>query len=397
VRRILSIVFAILFTLTSISVHYSVAATTIKPGSICTKKFSTKIINKKKYTCILVKKKLVWSTGAPVVNSGESISAPIETEDAKAPSHPITFDNLDTKWVRKIAIAEINSGISGSASFVPNIKFILSPNAPIVRVEKEKAGVSRASSFWADFYKPTDVNIGYFVEDDIKWVDEGYCQAVGYCTGTNSNNFPVSGLYPTGSPGCDGAFATRLPSGVQFFVQCIGRRSDSLKNRQTGPHEYFHFVQNELQQNRPMFPNWWLEGAADFFGDVMGAYDGTSYPMGIDQMQFESSYNWMHQDLCDVSTLKPEALVKCFKYTYAQAGPPQAGSKWMMAHVSYYMGSLATEAMLAVKGLSTYKAFMKDLKEMTFDQSIEKNYGLSIDDFYSKVSKYVILMYKEQR
>jgi hypothetical protein len=257
--------------------------------------------------------------------------------------------------------------------------------------------ISRASAFWTDFYKPVAVNIGYFVESDINWVDEGFCIAVGYCAGGNSNNFKVSGLYPAGSPGCDGAFASRLRNGEQFFVQCIGRGSDSLKNRQTGAHEYFHFVQNELQQGRPFFPNWWLEGAADFFGDVMGAYDGSSYPMGIDQMQFESSYNWIQQDLCDVSSLKPDSLVNCFKFTYGQAGPPKPGDRWMMAHVSYYMGSLATEAMLAVSGLNTYKAFMKDLAQLSFDEAIEKNYGLPIDDFYLKVSKYVIAMYKQRR
>lgn len=396
-RRISAALLALIIASTSAGIEESIAANTIKPGSSCTKKYSTKIVNKKKYTCILLKKKLVWSAGVPVVDWAEAIPTPVETAEAKTPSQAITLDNLDTKWVRKIALAEVNKGILASESFVPNINYILSPKSPAIRVEKEKAGISRASSFWADFYKPTNVNVGYFVEDDIKWVDEGFCNAIGYCTEGNSNNFKVSGLYPEGSRGCDGAFATRLPNNVQFFVQCIGRGSDSLKNRQTGPHEYFHFVQNELQQGRPIFPNWWLEGAADFFGDAMGAYDGSAYPMGIDQMQFESSHNWFQQDLCDVTSLKSEALAKCFRYTYNQAGPPQPGSQWMMAHVSYYMGSLATEAMLAVKGLETYKTFMRDLKELNFDQSIEKNYGLSADDFYFKVSKYVIAMYKEKR
>ncbi len=69
----------------------------------------------------------------------------------------------------------------------------------------------------------------------------------------------------------------------------------------------------------------------------------------------------------------------------------------MIAHVSYYMGALATEALVAVKGMDTYKTFMNDLRTKDFDNAIQANYGLTADEFYAKVSKYVLAMYLEGR
>uniref|UniRef100_UPI0025D44E95 hypothetical protein n=1 Tax=Rhodoluna sp. TaxID=1969481 RepID=UPI0025D44E95 len=157
------------------------------------------------------------------------------------------------------------------------------------------------------------------------------------------------------------------------------------------------FAQQDVSSMAADVPNWWTEGSADYFGGAIGAYDGTQLPKTLDQMVHTSSYNWVQQNLCDLSTVSEAAVGACYKYTYRQGTPPGAGSKWMLAHVSYYQGALATEALLALYGLDKIKTFMTDIKAKGFESAFAGNFGVSSDLFYEKVSKYVVAMYQAGR
>ncbi len=389
---------ALLTALLSISPIVSATATAAPnlAGSKCTKLSQTKTASGKKFTCVKIGGKLVWNKGTAIKPITKPIAkpTPTPTTEPTAPSQPLSFDNLDTKWVRKIAYAEINKGVAASQAFTPNITFVIGPSLTQARVDQEKAGLNRSSNFWSELYQPSKVFIGYYTEKDVDWVDAAMCQQARYCP---SGYSPVISKVIKESPNsCNSAQATTNGDGIPFFNQCLGSGSDEIKNRQTGPHEYFHWVQAAFV-NWSSVPNWFVEGSADYFGDALGIWDGTSLPTNMDQMQFSSSYNWTNQDLCPLANPTVEKIVNCFKYTYRQGTPPGQGSRWMLAHVSYYMGSQATEAMLAVKGLAVYKEFLRDLKNGSFDSIFAKHYGLTVDEFYPKVAKYVLEMYQQRR
>lgn len=311
---------------------------------------------------------------------------------APAPETALSLDNLDVNRVRQAAYKEVLSAIQSSAAFTPNIFFVIGPSLSESRVASERAGLNMASSFWSDIYKPSQIFIGYVTEKDVDWVDNAYCEKARYCP--TGNNVVVSQVIKNDLPYCSSAQATRNLDGLPFFNQCLGNGSTSLKNKQTGPHEYTHFVQADVSSMHPSVPNWWTEGSADYFGGAIGAYDGSTYPRTLDQMVHTSAFNWVQQDLCDLKSVTETAVTACYKYTYRQASPPGPGSRWMLAHVSYYQGALATEALIAVYGLSKVKQFMLDVRTKGFELAFVDSFGITTDAFYEKVSKYVVAMYK---
>ena len=358
-------------------------AASIRPGTTCTKLGSTKVIATKKYTCVKSGKKKVW-------NKGVVISKP-KPVTPTAPPKAVTFDNLDVNWVRKLAWAEVHSGVQANPDYAPKMNFIVGPSLSQARVDQEKAALNLTAKFWSDLYKPNETYIGYFTEKDVDWVDAAMCNQAGYCPAGMSP--VISEVIKINPKSCNSAQATQNKFGQPFFNQCLGTGSDAIKNRQTGPHEYTHWVQFAYL-DWSSAPNWWVEGSAAYFGATLGLYASPSVPSQLDEVVHVDSYNWLEQDLCSVKTLAVQAVADCFAYTYRQGTPPTAGQRYMLAHVSYYLGALATEAMLAVKGLATYKAFMIDLKNLKFDVALEKHYGLAASVFFQKVAPYVIAMYK---
>lgn len=272
---------------------------------------------------------------------------------------------------------------------------MIGPSLSKERVDAERAGLDMASSFWSDIYKPAQIFVGYVTEKDVDWVDKAYYEQAKYCP--TGGNVVISDVIKHDSPFCSGAQATRNQDQIPFFNQCLGKSTEGLRNKETGPHEYTHFVQADASAQDPTVPNWWTEGSADYFGGAIGAYDGTQLPKTLDEMVHVSSRNWIQQDLCDVTSLTEKAVADCFEFTKRKASPPAQGQKWMLAHVSYYQGALATEALLVLHGLAKVKTFMTDMKSKGFEASFSDNFGVTSDVFYAKVSKYVLAMYKAGR
>lgn len=307
---------------------------------------------------------------------------------------PISFDNLDPAQVRPAAFAEVNKAIKSMGTATADFKINAGPSLAQGQIDTELASLRKAASFWADIYDAGTSYIVYYTEKDVAWVDGAACKQANYCP--SGSQPKISQFIKNEAPFCMNAFSDLNKAGRPFFAQCLGSGSERQKNRQTGPHEYFHWVQKKYA-NWQTTPNWFLEGSADYFGDAISIATGTGVPKEMDAMQHEPSKNWMDQDKCPISSPMETAIAKCFRYTYNQEQGPNTASSWPMSTVSYYMGSLATEALVAVKGLAEFKAFLVDLKSTKFDDAFEKHFGLSADDFYVKVSKYIFKMYADGR
>lgn len=361
-------------------------AAAVKAGASCPSVGATKTVAARKFTCVKTGKKLVWSKGVAVK------AKPSKSPDLIA---PISLDNLDVNLVRKQAYAAVFAGIQASNSYSPAITFVIGPSLTKARVDSEKAGLLRASSFWSDIYQPKQVFIGYVTEMDVDWVDKAYCDQANYCP--NGNKVIFSETLKRERLFCNSAMATRTNDKLPFFHQCLGTGSDEIVNKQTGPHEYTHLAQAEVSGNFNGVPNWWTEGSAHYFGSALGVFDGKTPPRNLDLLMREPAKNWLNQDLCLVGWMTPEVIEKCFKYTHLEPSQPAAGQRWVIAHVSYYPGALATEVLLALYGLEKVKLFMTDMKTKGFEAAFTANFGITSDVFYAKVSRYVVAMYKAGR
>lgn len=285
--------------------------------------------------------------------------------------------------------------IAENSSYSAQINYLLGPSLSKDRIARETTGLNRTASFWSDIYKPSNLYIGYFTELDVDWVDKGFCEGAGYCTSANAGNPMVSQQIKLDAYGnCNFANATQAAKG-QFFYQCLGKGSDSFKNKQTTPHEYTHFAQQAVSSMN--VPNWWTEGSAAYFGGAIGAFDGTALPREMEEMLYVDSYQYVQQDLIKIDPKSSESVVAGFKYTYRQGTAPLPGQRFMLASVSYYPGSLATEVMVALWGMDKVKPFMVALKTSDFDTAFKNAFGVSSDDFYGAVSKYVVAMYAQRR
>lgn len=380
-KRLLAISVAFAIALSPIAP--AAQAASVKAGAACSKLGQTKVVANKKYTCVKSASKKVWNKGV-VIAKPKPVSP-------QAPSKVVTFDNLDISMVRKLAWAEVHKGVLANPDYAPKMNFIVGPSLTQSRVDQERAGLNLTAKFWSDLYKPNETFIGYFTEKDVDWVDAAMCSQAGYCpTGMSP---VISQVIKTNAQACNSAQATQNQFGQPFFNQCLGTGSEAIKNRQTGPHEYTHWMQFAYL-NWSSAPNWWVEGSAAYFGGALGLYSSAALPTQLDEVIHVDSRGWFDQDLCSVKELTNQQVAQCFRYTYRQGTPPTAGQRYMLAHVSYYMGALATEAMLAVKGLATYKAFIRDLQTLEFDAAFAKHYQLTADQFFEKVSPYVIAMYR---
>lgn len=373
------------------------AAAAPKAGAVCSKAGITSVVKatkqQTKFTCVKSGKKLVWNKG--VVTKVVAKPIAVGEPNPSRPREPISLENLDINQVRALAYKEFTRELNENSAFLPEITYLLGPSLSKDRIDREKKGLNTAAAFWSDIYKPFSAYIGYFTETDLDWVDKAFCDGAGYCSGGAGNwNTAISEqikLDPSGN--CNFAAATRGVKG-QFFYQCLGIGSNGLKNKQTGAHEYTHFAQSYVHGFSA--PNWWIEGSAAYFGGAIGAIDGTVLPKDMDEMINTDSYNYVRQDLIKIDPTSAKSVYEGFMFTY-QSVPYVPGARYVLAHVSYYPGALATEAMVALWGMDKVKQFMIDLKGQDFDTTFEKSFGVSTKVFYTAVSKYVVAMYDDGR
>lgn len=371
----------------------SVASAAAKAGSSCSKAGLTTVVKSQtkqtKFTCIRSGKKLVWNKGVVSKVAAKPIATREPTPAAEV--KPISLANLDPKQVRVLAYKEVTRELAENSAFLPSITYLVGPSLSPERVGQEKTALGRAASFWSDIYRPNDIYIGYFAEKDVDWVDKAFCEGAGYCPSNGGNSLVISEQIKADAVKfCNFAAARQTPKGP-FFNQCLGVGSDSVGSRQTGPHEYTHFAQ--IGASRMDVPNWWKEGSASYFGASLGLYEKGEVPQAMDSVLFTASYNYIGQTFIAIDPKSPESVKAGFKFTYQQLGPPTPGSRWIFAHVSYYPGALATEAMVALWGMDKVKTFMTALKTGDFDATFANTFGVNIEDFYDAASKYVVAMY----
>jgi hypothetical protein len=192
---------------------------------------------------------------------------------------------------------------------------------------------------------------------------------------------------------CTFGEATATNDGVPLLVQCVGPGNQDVQNKQTGSHEYAHLVQQKYTTIFGNNPRWYIEGSAVYFGGVLGLYSNSTIPKDLNYVLRYDAKSWKNQSLCKVSRVTESEVVDCFKFSYLKGAQVPRDQAWQISSTSYYPGSLATEALVAVFGMPKIKEFVKNLKSDNFDEAFELTFGISTEKVYPKLAKYVVAMY----
>ena len=367
-------------------------AATPKVGAKCTKVNSTSgtLICKKVGSKLLWQKKVIAKvTPAP---SPSPIATPTPTPTPKptptpeptGPSSPITFDNLDLKWTSMVARNELSAQIAKLTTPKSTVEIISGPTVVASQLEEEKRLLSIAETLFSKYYQPTSYQVVFFSEKDGAWAD----QALATYGGSYGSLVTEIAKWPNG---CNFAFATTGKKGPIYY-QCMDTRGRGDNDKQTAIHEYFHLVQQKFKNGS--MACWLLEGSATYFGVALGV-DGadTSGATGrkfIQQLAYQynpggSPSNPPNTRMRDIAQTT-EGVVKLLTDLELQPRSPQDNCLTLGA---YSGGHIATEALIAVKGFTTYMTFLESLKNgKEWQENFQINFGISTQEFYKKLAPY---------
>jgi hypothetical protein len=359
-KKKLTIALVSIFTL---SLSLTPVSAAVKAGGPCSKAGTKSVFLSKTYTCIKSGKKLVWDKGV----GKSSAVVPIA----------ISIDNLDLKGVPQkaydIVIKELNS--RQSTTYTPTI--IAGANVKQSRIDQELLGIQKAINLWSPYFLPDKFQVVYVNYGDENWLEQ------------KSTELGLASMLPPGQTwreqfrkyeNCPFAMAGS-GNGVPTFVQCLGYTfNKSASQAQTGPHEYTHLYQ---QKYNAFNISWYMEGSASFFGWTLGfdPYEPTSHVRSYHLMNLWSQLPKAVQD-----DFKSKDLGRFQSRMREISGRNTQET----ANMSYWVGALATEALVALYGFDKFVEWTENMQnEKDVSKVLNQTYGFSADYFYEKLAPYV--------
>jgi hypothetical protein len=336
-----------------------------KAGSACTKAGVTEISSSKTYTCIKSGKRLIWNKGV----SKSTNSVPIDI--------PISIDNLDLKGVPQKAYDNVIKELNSRQPTTYSPTLIVGSNVKQARIDQELLGIKKAISLWSPYFLPDKFQIVYVNLGDENWLDQ------------KSTELGLAAMLPPGQTwreqftkydDCPFAMAGS-GNGIPTFVQCLGYTfSKTVSQTQTGPHEYTHLFQ---QKYNAWNISWYMEGSASFFG----------WTLGFDP--YEPTSNVRSNHLRNLWWQLPESVKSDFRSRdltrfKSRMGEVSGRNTPETANMSYWVGALATEALVALYGFDKYVEWTKNMQnEKDISKVLNQTYGFGSDYFYEKLAPYV--------
>ena len=355
----------------SLSLPLIPANAAVKAGGSCKKAGVTSVALSKTYKCIKSGNKLVWDKG--VSKSTATVSATVPaTVDI-----PISIDNLDLKGVPQKAyenvIKELNS--HQPTTYEPTI--IAGPNVNQTRIDQEMLSIKKAINLWSPYFLPDKFQVVYVNLGDENWLEQ------------KSIELGLASMLPPGQTwreqfkkyeNCPFAMAGS-GNGIPTFVQCLGYMFNKNESQaQTGPHEYTHLFQ---QKYNAWNISWYMEGSASFFG----------WTLGFDPYAPTSSVRSNH--LKNLWWQLPEGVKSDFRSKdltrfKSIMGEISGRNTQETANMSYWVGALATEMLVALYGFDKFVEWTKNMQnEKDISKVLNQTYGFNADYIYEKLAPYV--------
>ena len=374
---VLALSFTLLFQTTSSSAVKKPAAKAVAVK----KPVSKKPVAKKPIS----KKVVVTPTPSPspsAVVEAPKVVEPTPTPAPTAPAQPISFDNLDLIWTSKVARTEILTEFAKLKKPDDAYELFVGPTVASGDIAEEKRLLDIGTTMFSEYFLPKKYQVVYFSERDASWAEETKTN-IGAAYHTTFQ--AAIDTYNRGY-GCNFAFATKGKDSIPVFFSCLDSKfARGIHDKQTAIHEYFHLVQAKYDWKK--MPCWMLEGSATYFGAALGI-DGTD-PTGKSSFEFIWQLARNPETPKLVENVKSDvAILEMFKLLDKNAF--ELGMTPCTSLGAYTIGSVATEALIAVKGYKTYMDFAATFPNTSdWKGEFKKAYGLSAEDFYLKLAPYL--------
>lgn len=321
------------------------------------------------------------------------IAAPSKAENSSA----LTFDNLDPVNTSLAAYKNVNDYLD---------KLPKTSAKPILHISDEASkreylsylvGLERISTLWSELVTPGELNVVLFTEKDSDWVDKKQIELTGEWKMDNELQSSRLKKY-----GCN-IGGMYLP-GVLFF--CVKDRVESPGVPEYFPqahlyaHEYTHYMEMKVRNWMGYVKGtsigkrntcWNEEGFATFYGFAVG-----SNPFGVDgkdRRKFVSELLWNYDDRRNQPHGTLEAQIRLGKVQETKRlFAMLENTPWPCDETqnAYALGSLAAEALVAIKGHEgMVKFYRASARTGDWRVSFQEAFGISVDTFYEKLTPYL--------
>ncbi len=282
------------------------------------------------------------------------------------------FAKIDRNSWRVAQTAVLNGIAAGTT--IPAFNYQVGPQLDQSRLESRKVALTAAAKLWSRWFSPVTVEAIYWSENDAVWAEEKLAKSWNY----RANLQAVA----TGEKGnCGSAGANGDPRVVSFH-ECVGSNLGNVPSSvQTTPHEYTHLFQN--QHGGCALYDWYCEGGAAYFGSTIGNTNDTDGAKRLAQLR---TWSWnLGANRALVAAGDKATVIRLLKDW-------QGGSHTREAIAgSYFLGNLATEVLVAAKGVETWANFTVAMsKSRDFEANFKSHYGIGLAEFYEVVANYVV-------
>jgi hypothetical protein len=300
-------------------------------------------------------------------STSDSAAQPAPTSPSESSFAAINKDS----W--KIAQAAVLSTIAaGSANSVFNYQ--VGPTLNESRLAGRKAALTSAAKLWSKWFAPATVEAVYWSENDGAWAEDKLLKSWNY-----KANLQAIGQGERGN--CGSAGANGDPRVISFH-ECVGSNLENVPSSvQTTPHEYTHLFQN--QYGGCALYDWYCEGGAAYFGSTVGNTNDSTGEKRLAQLR-----EWSR----NLGTNRA-AVAAGDKATVIRLLTEWQGSTHTRDAIagSYFLGNLATEVLVAAKGVDTWASFTKAMAgNSDFEANFKTHYGIDLATFYKIVADYVV-------
>lgn len=350
----------------------------IKSGDVCKNLGSTTTLNSKRFVCVKIGKRFVWSRSTSVYKPTPSPTAtptPTPTQASTtvvSPENTLNsfsdlYDNYksipEVVWAegQKLALHGIEK-TNFEIQFGPNTKLQSEIGSPNVYLNK-------ASRLWSSFSQPKVTKAFFYNFSDLRWVQNTNISLGGSWHKPEDLASNCKSLTECSSFG--GAY-----KGLgQLFIGQSNQDQNTFNLgyvRGNFAHEYTHTVQY-TQLNAPAnvkLPCWFAEGQAQVVGQSLGFESLFDYK--------KSRLGWLMQSPGNLIDYSPKSILKFYEET---GGSGNGICNQSFRPRVYDIGYFTVEALSSIKGIEASMDLVASVgKGNSFESSFFNAYGIKWDD-----------------
>lgn len=348
-------------------------------GSSCKKAGLIKKSGEYQYVCAKSGKKFVWK----------------KTAFVKLPATPKPSITPAPKEEIKDELNGLSSAISKSA-FESLTKFLkdqpeltagkvileLSPNASQSLANWTLLDMQKGFRFWQKYTPPSmGIHMVFADRADMAW----FTKTMNTVRADNSDWLPrivnlANSDVNMALAGANGQDSNG--NGFFFFLPGKNTSPNSAGWLGTGPHEWTHLAQMTMTQNRDVYPCWFKEGQATYFGNAISNNDLSQW-----SKIWKSQLSSLDTDYSSFFSMDKKALEKWFdSHTFNMpqnvCGPDGA----------FMIGAMAVEYMVGTIGVEGVNNILLQLgKGKNWDDAIAVESGMKVDALMQNIVEFVLL------